>query len=265
MEFDFTQKFADINEVPEDFRGLFAQETEGEGDFTLRSGDAGVTSAIAAIGRLNGALKAERAGHARSKVKAVDLSGLATYGTAVEEIVAGIDTHISELNAQVKGGKKASIDIEKIRADLQSGHVKEIEAKDVRSAALLSQLQKVLVHDRVAAQLNDAIDPDLLLPHILNQIACVEEDGVFKALVIDSAKDRRFSGSTGTEMTIKELITEMKTSDKFKPLFKSEAPKGTGQPAAAAARRVTAAQPGGELTPTQKISAGLTARSQGRR
>jgi hypothetical protein len=139
------------------------------------------------------------------------------------------------------------------------GHDKDLEARDSRIKGLTGQLHGHLVTSAATSALAAAgsIDTDLAMPHLARQVQVQEEDGKFNVHVVDAQGDTRYSGSTGAPMTITELVAEMKGTDKFKPLFKSEAPKGGGkQPG----HTHVPAGGGGEMSATDKIEAGLAAR-----
>lgn len=240
--FDFEQhrEVADLEKVPEQFRPLYVEKEEGEG-FEL-SGNETVKSAVEAIVGLNRSLKAARSDTKKAKAGKVDLSALSEYGESVDEIVAGVSAKLEELDGQLAAGKDAKINIDKIKEELAKVHAKDVGVKDTRITALTGQLYKLMVETSARQALDGkAIDADLVMPFLTDRIKVVEEDNVFQVLVVDEQGDRRFSGVTGTAMTIKDLVGEMQKQDKFAPLFKSEAPKGSGH------------LPGTSVTPTPTI------------
>lgn len=261
MEFNFNDNLTveSIDKVPADFQGLY---TEGEdGKFKLDSDHAGVKSAIAAIGRMNTALRASRAEAKAAKGTKIDLSSLAEFGDTPETILEGINTAQEELKAQL--GTKTSADmqrqLEKIKKELAEAHSTDLQGKDSRIQALTGQLHNILVVAEAKSALADAgaVDSALVMPFVQSQVRVEEKDGAFSVNVLDDAKDIRYSGVTGAPMTINELVSEMKSAEKYGPLFKSEAPAGGGTPPAGQPGR--AGVPGGkrELSPNEKIAAGL--------
>lgn len=264
MDFDFSQntEVSDISKVPEDFRGLYVEGEDGK--YVINSGDEGVKSAVAAIQRINGALRAERAQHKDTKGRVVDLSSLSDYGDSVDEIAAGINSKLEELQGQVKGGEEVKINLEKIKADLAAAHVKDLGGKDTRIEALLGQLTAGMVDSAAKGAIAELEgDLELLLPFVRTQVKTIEEDGQFKVLVVDDAGDRRYSGATGAPMTIKELVAEMKAKEKYGKLFKSEAPRGAGTPPGVTPRRVPKFE-SRERSAVEKIAAGLRDRGSRR-
>jgi len=258
MEFDFNKSLTvdAIESVPEDFRGLYVEGEDGK--FKLNTDDGSTKSAVAAISRLNKALVASRAEAKANKAKQVDLSMLAEYGETPEAILEGFNAQIEEARKAGKGKDAEALErqVSKIKEDLQKAHQAEIEAREKRITGLTGQLHQHLVSSAATSALAEAgiIDPDLGMPFVTRQVKVSEEDGEFKVNVVDNAGDIRYSGSTGAPMTIKELVTEMKGQDKFKSLFKSEAPSGGGAPRTSH----QSPKPGGkDMTSVDKIAAGI--------
>lgn len=261
MEFEFTAEVESLDKVPADFQGLYSREGD-TGPFKLRSGDAGVTSAVAAIAGLNNALKSERVARKAAQGTAIDISPLSAFGGTVEEIVTSVTTQIDELQGKVKGGAQLKVDLDKIKSDLASGHTKEIDAKDKVVTALRGQLHGLLVTNAALGALGDAIDPDLVMPFITERVQASEQDGVYSVHVVDAEKAVRYSGATGQPMSIGELVAEMKGNDKFKPLFKSDAKPGTGHPPGSSAAQIRPLSDKTKMSPNDKIAAGFRNRKK---
>jgi hypothetical protein len=84
----------------------------------------------------------------------------------------------------------------------------------------------------------------------------VEENGKFTPIVVDEQGDRRYSSLTGQPLTIKELVASMKSNERYARLFDSEQQKGGG--GVPPGKKAAATQSQGELSPSQKIQAGLS-------
>lgn len=254
MKFDFAanQEVDSIDKVPADFRGLYAEDGD---KFKLQSDNPGVQSAVAAVVRLNEALNASRTEAKQLKGQRVDLTPLAEFGTDVEAIKAAIAEKISGYEGELAKGKDAKLNLDKIKEDLAKSYAKESEGKDTRIQALTNQLYDMMVTTAATTAVAEAKgDVELLMPFIKKQVKPIEEDGKFKVFVVDQDSERRYSGTTGSPMTITELVEEMKGQDKFGKLFSSETPRGPGfQPG----KRVPMRQQGKELSSVDKISAGL--------
>lgn len=258
MEFDFNanQTVESIDKVPEDFRGLYVEK---DGKHVLNSEDSATKSAVSAITKLNTSLKASRAEAKANKSGRVDLSGLKDYGDAPDSILVGINAKIAEIKeaAKTTGSEAIERQVEKIKQDLAKAHSGDLEVRDKRIGALTGQLHNIMVQGEAVKALAEAnaVDPDLILPFVIQQIKVEEKDGQFVPTVVDEAKDIRYSGVTGAPMSIKELVAEMKANSKFAVLFKSEAPSGGGKTPTNVNKSIN--KPGGELTSNQKIAAGL--------
>jgi hypothetical protein len=256
MEHDFTKPVEDLETVPAQFRGLYTKAEEGEG-YTLNGSNEAVKGAVEAIVGLNKALKASRAEVKDAKGRAVDLSSLSEFGTTPDEIKSTVQGKLDELTEQVKGGKEARVNVEKIKADLALKHATDVKAKEAKIDALQGQLYKHLVESQAVSALADkAINPKLALPHVLPQVKVVDEDGEHKVFVVDSSGDRRYSGVTGSPMTINELVEEMRKDTEYASLFKSEAKKGSAPIPGSSRQRVSTTE-AEKMSPTQKVIAGF--------
>ncbi len=241
MDFDFAQNAVvpSLDKVPEQFRALYVEDPAQKGTFKLMSDDGAVKGAVEAIVGLNKALKAARLEAQGLKGKAVDLSALSEYGKSVDEISAGVKTKLEELQGQVAAGKGAKLDLEKIKQELAAGHAKETEAKVNQVKSLQAQLETILVDNALRTALGDqAIDPDLVMPVAKKYLRAIQDEGKFKAVVVDEDGSQRFSGATGQPMTINELVADLKRNTKYTPLFKSEAGRGSGSNPGGASSRI---------------------------
>jgi len=253
MEFAFAPEVTDINAVPEDFRGFYAQAGDKH---TLRD-DPIVKASVKTILGLNGSLKAARTEAKNYKTKVVDLSGLAEYGATPEEILASVTSKLEE--AKLGGDKKGAKELENIKKALQEAHGKELTARDTRIKGLTTQLYAHLVDTTATTAIAELKGvPKLLLPFVRNQVKVDEKDGNLNVQVVDAEGNIRF-GATGAPMTIKELVSEMKGQQEFGRLFESETPPGGGTPPGTGKRtqHVTQTTARDQMTSMQKIQAGL--------
>src|SRR5690606_7438402 len=91
---------------------------------------------------------------------------------------------------------------------------------------------------------------DLLLPHIRNAARVVErEDGSFGVEIASKEGGPRVNGS-GQNMTIKELVQEMRQSEVFGRAFDASGQSGTGKVPGATGG--TGALKRSQMTPDQK-------------
>lgn len=250
MDFDFSPTES-LDKVPEQFRGLYSEAEDGK--YAVADSYKGVAEAVTGLNR---SLKAARAEAKAKGDRTVDLSPLADFGQTPEEIKAAITSRIEELQGELAKGGDAKLNLDKIKADMAAAHSKDLEKATARESALQSQLYGLLVENAATAAVAELKGvPELLLPFIKNQVKVVEEEGAFTVFVVDGQGDRRYSGVTGQPMTIKELVAEMKSNEKFGRLFESEAPNGGGMPPRSG--NVPPRTPGKTLSANEKIAAGL--------
>lgn len=257
MDWDFAknQTVANLDAVPADFRGLYTQDGD---KFKLDSDHAGVKSAVSAITGLNRALVASRAEAKGYRDKAVDLSALAEFGDTPDKILEGFNTKLKEAG---KGkGEDVQAAVTKAKEALTTEHTRQRQAWADREKGLLGQLHQLLIGQAATAALAEAeaVDVDLVMPHVTAQVRAIDDNGKVGVVVVDQSGQPRYSGVTGNHMTIKELVAEMRGQEKYGPLFKSKTPSGGGgQPTRRNTRPAT-----GEDTrsSTDKIQAGLAKR-----
>jgi len=253
MDFEFPTTVESIDKVPEQFRVAYAEGDDGA--YALQEGYKGFSTAVT---NLNKSLKAARQDAVNAAKNKVDLSKFSEFGSTVDEIHSSITEKIRTLQEQAAAGK--GIDPEKIKADLAKGFQKEREQLSTRAEALQKQLYGLLVENAGNAAIAEEKGvAELLLPFIATQTRTVEEDGVFKVQVIDAAGDVRYSSVTGAPMTIKELVKEMKTNEKFARAFDSEVQtnQGGGGANPAQRRQNPGAQDRSKMSAGDKIAAGL--------
>lgn len=256
MDFLFPESVTDLATVPEQFRPMYAAAEDGK-THSLKKNDATVKGAVEAIIGLGKSLKASRTDTENERKKKVDLSPLKDWGEDPASIANSFNAKLKELQDQLAQGGKAKIDLDSLRADMTKAHNKEKEGWETRLKTLKGQLFTVLVENNAKSALAaDALDVDLALPFVKNFIKTVEEDGQVKIYVVDEQDNRRY-GPNGADMTIAELVNEMRISKKYAPLFKSNTPKGGGTPPGAGSGRQKAGDDKAEKSSVEKIQIGL--------
>lgn len=254
MDFEFPESLDSIDNVPGQFRPLYA---EVDGKFTLGESYKGVATAVTG---LNKSLKASRAETKAAKGSRVDLSPLAGFGDTPETIAETVTAQLAELNEKISKGDK--IDPEKIKADLAKGFAKEREGLTTRNEALTGQLYNLMVENAATSAISESKGiPELLMPFVTSQVKVGEENGKFSVNVVDGEGDLRYSGVTGAPMAISELVGEMKGQDKFARLFESDTQEGGGgtKPGAVSRGKSVSTK---DMTANQRIAAGLNKRSR---
>lgn len=245
-----------IGTVPSDFRPFYSEKPDAEGKFTLRSDDPVVSSAVRTISGLGKALGSERKITEKLKGTKIDLTPLAEFGATPEEIRTAIDTRLTEAK------KGSGVNVEKIKEDLGKAYADRIKASDTRAETLQNQLHGLLVDNEVSKALaGKAATPktvEMLMPYIRQNIRVVEEDGKVQVFVVDSAGDKKFSPTTGSPMTVGELVEAMSKDKDFAPFFASTTPAGMPGPGRTNQPAGRQTNPG-ELSAHEKIKAGLAA------
>lgn len=136
--------------------------------------------------------------------------------------------------AQVKAAEdraKAEGNFKALETQLTERHSKELAKREAREKSLTSALEDYLIDGaatRALAEAKGAVD--LLLPHVAAQMAVIEEDGRFVAVVVDDHGNPRLSeqGKPGTRMTVEELVQAMKADQRFGRGFEGSGVSGSG-------------------------------------
>lgn len=248
-----------FNTIPENLRGIYQPVAGKEGSYSIPEALRPVADAITGLFQANGNIRKEN--KELAKKGQIDLSGLADFGEDLPTITEAVKNRIAELETAAAAGKDGKLNVDKVRQEMKAAMDKAVADERKVQDALRGTVHKYLVtsgaSEALAAE-NGLVE--LAMPFVERQIKVVEQDGEFKAVVVDADGDPRISGGTGQPMTIKELVREMKGQEKFAPLFKSEAKGGGG-----ALPGKTGAKPAptkADASPMDKIKAGLAARAR---
>ena len=270
MDFTFKDNstVADINGVPEKYRGLYAAgEGDNEGKFTLIPAAAGVVADLLGnqetlLGVRNDKKKVtDENAERRLASKAIEEFAQSVGLEAGDEgMMAALKVFVDDLQGQIKGGKEIKINMEKVNAEADKRVAVVTETKDGELAEMRAALSKHLISDaasRALAEHKGSID--LLLPHVLASCKMVRKDsGDYGVTVLDAQGDARLD-SAGGFLGVGGLVAEMKTQEKFGRAFESEAKDGSGtKPGSMGTSHARAGQQGADTrTPVQKIADGL--------
>jgi len=265
MKFDFTKnrKVDTLDGVPENFRAFY-EEAGDDGGFNLRT-DAVTTTAVAAISGLNSALTKARAdADTAKKNSTVDLSGLATYGTTVEEIVANVNKKVDELTQQKDHSQKSVSDrISQIQKEHTAAIAKLSADKDAELTSKDKTLHNYMLDQSVmqAAGAWPGLNPVLVAPFARERMAVKKIDDQVRVVVLGTDGEARYSKMAeraGELMQPDELLAEMSEQADYKQLFPSkQASTGGGAQPARVPVGVRRTDATAGMTPAQKISAGL--------
>lgn len=250
MEFDFSP-VESLDKVPEQFRPLYDSKPGEDGKL-------GVNPTLKSVAdALNGFNKTAKQLRAELKTKAVDLSPLAEFGDNPATIAEAVKKAVTEAGANKN--QDVTKAVEAAKAAMAQANAKELEKHGQRSQALQGQLYSLMVENAATAAVAELKGvPELLMPFIKQQVRVAEENGQFKVVVIDGAGETRY-GATGSPMSIKELVTEMKANERFGRLFESEHQNGGGGMPPGGGKQAPRV-PGKQLTAVEKIAAGLKRR-----
>lgn len=270
MDFTFKDNstVADINGVPEKYRGLYAAgEGDNEGKFSLTPAVQGIVADLLGnqetlMGVRNDKKKVtDENAERRLASKAIeDFAQSVGLEAGDDGLLVALKVFVDDLQGQIKGGKEIKINMEKVNAEADRRVATVTETKDGELAEMRAALSKHLISDaasRALAEHKGSID--LLLPHVLASCKMHRKDnGDYSVTVLDAQGDARLD-SAGGFLGVSGLVGEMKTQEKFARAFESEAVNGAGgQPGSMNRPNMQSANQGDQtLSPIQKIKAGL--------
>lgn len=274
MEFDFEKNptVETIDVVPEKYRGLYAEISEGEnaGHFQLTDSAKGIVTDYTGLAKTAAGLRQEKKGasdeSAKRRHELKTITDAATsFGIEIGEegLVPALEAFITGLQEKVKGGSAMKIDLDKIKAQFTQQLADAKADNEKAQAGMLGTLNKHMVVGDSKAAISEAKGSvPLLLPLIQAQCVVVpDEDGDYVVRVKDpDAPDKFRLNAQGNPLTIKELVAEMKTKEEFARAFESESKGGTGSVPGSTARpqqTQRSAQGQGEMSAVDKIKAGL--------
>ncbi|KWT70760.1 Phage protein [Hyphomicrobium sulfonivorans] len=136
---------------------------------------------------------------------------------------------LSEIDPQKEADKLAQAKVDAIKAQLLESHGKDLKTRDDTLSAYRTQIEKLLIDSAATSALADAKGSiDLLLPHIRNAARVVEKDGAFAVEIVKPDGSPKVNGK-GDNMSITELVAEMRQSDVFGRAFEASGHSGTGK------------------------------------
>lgn len=260
MPFNFgdNAEVSDINTVPEEFRGAYAQDGDKH---KLTPQASAITKAFDGMAATLGTVRSEN-DELTAKVKGfkpTDLSKLSAFGTTVDEINAGVETAISE--ARKKTGSAGAEELDRVRAEMQTAMDQAITGRDTSIQGLETQVIDLMFRADAIAAIGEAKgNPDMLLPMLQGERLVEKgEDGKIRVFVKDTAGKKRF-GNDGQPLTFAARIGELKADAKFAGVFESDMGPGGGTPPNGQQQHQKFRQPAGEKTSKEKIASGLAKR-----
>jgi vacuolar-type H+-ATPase subunit I/STV1 len=125
--------------------------------------------------------------------------------------------------------KIAGVKVEALKKQLVEKHTKELTEKEEKLGKLSSKLESLLIDSAAAQALSEAKGSvALLLPHIKSQTRVREVEGDYVVEILDKDGNVRIGNKDGDNMTIGELIEEMKASDVYARAFEGANQSGSG-------------------------------------
>lgn len=202
-----------LENVQENLRNLYVEK---DGKYQLD------VSGIEDTGGLKSALDKEREAHKRLEKATKSWEKL---GKTPEEIAEILQAHE---DAEKAKAEKAG-DWEKLKAQMNDSHAKEIAAKDNELASMRKALDEYLIDAQATSAIAAAKGvPELLLPHVKQHVKVMEENGKYNVTVVDAKGDPRINGK-GEPLTIADLVVEMKQSEIYGRAFEGTGQTGSGK------------------------------------
>ena len=254
MPFKFSENETvdDITDVDENLRPFYSEGEDGK--HTIREEFKATTASWDGMVTANTRIRKDNKSLQGSKV---DLSPLSAYGATVTEIAEAFATEKQGLS-DIIDKKKDAPNPEKIKKQMAESFAEKEKSYKAKNDALQSQLYATLITNEVQSAISaEKGDAELLLPFVTNQVKMVEVNGQQAARVLDSDGDSRY-GATGSEMTVRELVSSMRKDKKFAKLFMADVKQGGGPPS----NQLPTSGPRGKanLSPAEKIQAGMEKR-----
>ncbi len=268
MSFDFetNNSVADIDTVPENYRGLYVEGQNDAGEKVFIISDVakglvadyiGTNKSLVQTRADKKAASDESASRRVTKKSVVDfVSNLGVEGVDEEEPLAALTGYITDLTEQVKGGKQIKVDLDKIRAESKRLLDEAVAVEVAKTGKMQGALERYLVGQAASNAIADAKGSrELLLPIVKERVRVVQDGEDFVVRVVDVDGDFRSDGAGGW-MGVAGLVAELKTSENYARAFESEAPAGTGIKPGAPTQKTP--RQTSDLTPAQKIAQGLS-------
>ncbi|MCP4256863.1 MAG: hypothetical protein GY774_04950 [Planctomycetes bacterium] len=136
-----------------------------------------------------------------------------------------------QLEKDFEAGKlKGDEQLELVRTQMKEQHEAEMKKSGAEKSRLESALHEQLIDNALStAIVGSDGNALLLLPHMQSSLKVVEENGKYKAIVVDAAGNNRLSMvKHGEHMDIPELVGEFKKNELFASAFKATSSGGGG-------------------------------------
>ncbi len=264
MPWNFEESVDTLDAVPEEYRpgyaaaegGKFAVKPEFKPFFTTINGNStALTKSRSDLAKANKE-SADRRGVISAFEKLIAESGLTV--DEGEQAHEKLRAHLDDLTSKAKNGGELKVNLDNLRKQFEKDTAAIKADSDTKLGKMKGTLEKHLVGDVAKSALTKHEgNSTLLLPIIKSNVKVVEDGEDYAVRVMDAEGGIRIDTKTGQPMTIEAFVAEMKTNPDYAAAFKSTTNGGSG---ARQQTKTTVPNPAGnraDLTPTQKISAGL--------
>lgn len=230
-----------LDAVPESVREFYRPDADGK-RYLLDAED--VVPGGENLGALKRALEREKAEHRK-------------YARLAEERGSVDPEEYKSLRAEKEAREREDAEkkghYEKVIGQVKEAAAKERAEAEAKASAYWQRLEEKFVAGDATALIHKAGPmenaAEILMPHVRQHTRLIEEGGDLRVVVVDAKGEIRHSSKTGEEMSLEELILEMKNG-KFASLFRASGASGGGATAAASGAR---GQDLSKLSPLQKV------------
>jgi len=173
-------------------------------------------------------------------------------------------TELEKIDPEIESDRLAEQKAESTVRQMKEQHQAVLVTEQEKSNKLQAGLERALIRSEAIAAIAELKGaPDLLLSTIMAQCRLKETplDGgetEYSAVVLDEARNTRIGDANGKDMTIAQLVGEMKASDKYARAFDGTQESGGGKPSERGQPQTPQA-PTGDKSKTEKVRAGLLA------
>lgn len=229
-----------LDGVPDDLQSIYGEQDGGYVLKVARVNGLGLANAD----KLESAIKQER----RAKEDALKITKRIPENTSIDQLIEShtklgelgdlseletLDEKLAERQAQLQ----SKFETDRARIEEKLGN--DISQRDSQIKALQNQLHGEIVRGTALKAISESGGvPELLLPAIMQSVKTeIDESGKMRAVVIDANGEPRTTNRVGSmeNMTITELVSEMRDSEIFARAFKgadaggggTEKPKGS--------------------------------------
>ncbi len=224
--FDFPETVKAIDEVPQEFQGLYEEK---DGVIALIPG---LRKFYAERTTLNETVQKERKRTQNAERELGGWKAIAESPEALKTKLAeqeGIWTkEKSDLQKLIDEKGDATKQFDKWKSDFEIASTAKVKAAEDKVGTMRGSLERYLVESAAKSAIAEAKgNVKLLLPHVRANCRVVEENGDYLVRVVDSDGEPMSDGKGGY-LDIGGFVQQMKKSDDFASAFEAEEKGGSG-------------------------------------